>query len=142
MLKSHALLAVFALPLPHLAAAADRTTAGALITEPPTLVSLGFEWEMEGDDNRNAQVAVSYRKKGTEAWRTGLPLLRLQGERINRGPLQYTAPNLFAGSVFDLEPDTEYERTGPGFHGSARRVLHGLRQFRQLEHVPRASACR
>jgi hypothetical protein len=34
--------------------AADKTTAGELITEPPTLLSLGFEWRIEGDDNRNA----------------------------------------------------------------------------------------
>ncbi len=91
------------------AAAADRTTARTFVTEPPTLISLGFEWEIEGDDNRNAAVSVAYRRKGTTAWTTGLPLLRLQGERIDRGPLQYTVPNMFAGSVFDLEPGTEYE---------------------------------
>ena len=40
-------------------AAADRSTAGGLIVEPPTLISLGFEWPIDGDDNRNASVAVS-----------------------------------------------------------------------------------
>jgi hypothetical protein len=94
---------------PAPAAKAGRTVAKAFITEPPTLVSLGFEWEIDGDDNRNAEVAVSYRKKGEQAWRQGLPLFRLQRERIDRGPLQYTTPNMFAGSIFDLEPDTEYE---------------------------------
>ena len=92
-----------------IAAAADKTVAGQFIAEPPTLISLGFEWEIEGDDNRNAAVTVSYREKGTEVWKQGLPLLRLQNERINRGPLQYTTPNMFAGSIFDLAPDTEYE---------------------------------
>ena len=58
--------------------AADRTVAGQFITEPPTLISLGFEWEIDGDDNRNAAVAVSYRKKGEPVWKQGLPLLRLQ----------------------------------------------------------------
>jgi len=91
------------------ALAADSTTSGQFITEPPTLVSLGFEWEIDGDDNRNAAVEVSYRPKGSPAWSQGLPLLRLQRERISRGPLQYTTPNMFAGSVFDLEPGTEYE---------------------------------
>ena len=38
--------------------AVDRTVAGQFITEPPTLISLGFEWEITGDDNRNAAVAV------------------------------------------------------------------------------------
>ena len=39
--------------------AADKSTAGEFITEPATLVSLGFEWRIGGDDNRNAQVAVT-----------------------------------------------------------------------------------
>jgi hypothetical protein len=89
--------------------AADRTTPRNFVIEPPTLVSLGFEWEIDGDDNRNAAVAVSYRKKGAATWTLGLPLLRLQHEKIQRGPLQFTTPNMFAGSVFDLEPGTEYE---------------------------------
>jgi len=55
--------------------AADRTVAGPFITEPPTLISLGFEWEITGDDNRNAEVAVWYRKKGEQVWKQGLPLL-------------------------------------------------------------------
>jgi len=50
-------------------AAADRTSAGELVTEPATLVSLGFEWHIVGDDNRNASVAVSYRKQGEQAWK-------------------------------------------------------------------------
>ena len=88
---------------------ADRTTPRDFVIEPPTLISLGFEWEIAGDDNRNAAVAVSYRKKGAAVWTAGLPLLRLQRERIERGPLRFTTPNMFAGSIFDLEPGTEYE---------------------------------
>src|SRR5215212_1408910 len=55
---------------------------GEFVIEPPTLINLGFEWFIQGDDNRNASVAVSYRKKGDTGWKNGLPLLRLQGERI------------------------------------------------------------
>ena len=87
--------------------AADKTTAGELITEPPTLLSLGFEWRIDGDDNRNAQVAVSYRKAGEQTWKAGPPLLRIGNERINENALQYMTPNGFAGSIFDLEPGTE-----------------------------------
>ncbi len=36
------------------AAAAVRVTPGELVIDPPTLINLGFEWLMEGDDNRNA----------------------------------------------------------------------------------------
>src|SRR5438477_2480641 len=89
--------------------AADKTTAKEFITEPPTLLSLGFEWRIDGDDNRNATVAVSYRKKGDQTWKEGLPLLRIGNERINENSLHYIVPNGFAGSIFDLEPATEYE---------------------------------
>jgi hypothetical protein len=90
-------------------AAADKTTAGEFIAEPPTLVSLGFEWKIDGDDNRNATVAVSYRRKGEQAWKPGPPLLRIGNERINENALHYMTPNGFAGSIFDLDPATEYE---------------------------------
>jgi hypothetical protein len=89
--------------------AADKATAKEFITEAPTLLSLGFEWHIDGDDNRNATVAVSYRKKGEQTWKEGLPLLRIGNERINENSLHYIVPNGFAGSIFDLEPATEYE---------------------------------
>jgi hypothetical protein len=89
--------------------AANRTTAAEFVAERPTLISLGFEWHIDGDDNHNAAVSVFYRKKGEQAWKEGLPLLRLDHERINENALQYIVPNMFAGSVFDLEPGTDYE---------------------------------
>src|SRR5689334_10692816 len=89
--------------------AANRTTTGEFIAERPTLVSLGFEWHIDGDDNHNAAVSVFYRKKGDQTWKEGLPLLRLDHERINENALQYIVPNMFAGSIFDLEPGTDYE---------------------------------
>jgi hypothetical protein len=64
---------------------------------------------VDGDDNRNAVVAVWYRKKGDPAWKEGLPLLRIGNERINENALQYIVANGFAGSIFELSPDTEYE---------------------------------
>jgi hypothetical protein len=89
--------------------AADKATAGEFYAERPTLISLGFEWKIDGDDNRNSTVAVSYRKKGDQAWKEGLPLLRLGGERVNENAFDYIVPNMFAGSIFDLEPGTDYE---------------------------------
>jgi hypothetical protein len=83
----------------------DMVKPGKFIIEPPTLICLGFEWYIEGDDNRDATVEVLYRKKGEQVWKEALPLLRLQNEKVN----EYVAPNMFAGSIFDLEPDTEYE---------------------------------
>ena len=94
----------------------NRTIAGEFLVEPPTLINLGFEWFIDGDDNRTAQVAVSYRKatatttSAPAGWNEALPLLRLQHERTYReGMLDVIAPNAFAGSILDLEPDTEYE---------------------------------
>src|SRR5688572_18043681 len=90
--------------------AASSVTPGELMVEPPTLINLGFEWLIEGDDNRNAVVAVSYRKLGESAWKYGLPLLRLHGERVTPpNVFALVSPNMFAGSIFDLEPDTSYE---------------------------------
>ena len=89
---------------------AAKLTLGEFLIDPPTLINLGFEWFVDGDDNRNGAVAVSYRKKGAAAWKDGLSLLRVQHERITNGQqLDVIAPNMFAGSVLDLEPDTEYE---------------------------------
>jgi hypothetical protein len=90
--------------------AANAVEAGELVVEPPTLINLGFEWWIEGDDNRNASVAVSFRVRGATDWRPALPLLRLHGERIySESRVDVVAPNMFAGSILDLKPDTEYE---------------------------------
>src|SRR5258707_13244965 len=89
----------------------NKVKPGEFIVDHPTLINLGFEWLIQGDDNRNAQVEVSYRKQGETQWKQGLPLLRLQGERIyqNQGVFDVVSPNMFAGSILDLEPDTKYE---------------------------------
>lgn len=52
------------------------------LIDPPTLINLGFEWFLQGDENRNATVNVSYRKQGETAWKDALPMLRLKGERV------------------------------------------------------------
>ncbi len=109
--------------------AEDTVTAGELFIEPPTLISLGFEWIIEGDDDRDAAVALEYRKAGENDWIEGLPLLRIQQERsVFDQTLDYTAPNMFAGSIFYLDPDTEYEvrftLTDPdGVTGKAERLI-------------------
>src|SRR6478736_2088942 len=92
------------------AVAGSAVTAGEFIVDPPTLINLGFEWFIQGDDNRNASVEVSYRKQGAAQWQPALPLLRLQGERIKQGEqMDVISPNMFAGSILDLEPNTAYE---------------------------------
>jgi hypothetical protein len=96
------------------AANPNMVRPGEFVIEPPTLISLGFEWYVQGDDNHDATVEVWYRKEGDTVWKEALPLLRIYHEEHIRvsaigGDLHYVAPNMFAGSIFDLEPDTEYE---------------------------------
>ena len=118
----------------HGAFAADKVkentvTAAEFIVDPPTLINLGFEWIIQGDDNRNAKVEVSYRKKGDAQWKPALPLLRLQNEEIFQGDrLDVVSPNMFAGSILDLEPGTQYEArfvmSDPdGVRGDALKVV-------------------
>ena len=104
----------------HTASRSSPTAAaGDFWVEPPTLLSLGFEWRITGDDNRNARSTCTYRKKGEHALAQGAaaaaPAARVghraacprdgSGEHFNH----YIAPNMFAGSILNLEPDTEYE---------------------------------
>ncbi len=170
MLKHHvALAAVGAAVFASRTYAEDRVTAGEPSLEPSTLISLGVDWPIEGDDNRNASVAVEYRRSGEATWHRALPLFRLQNEQVNGrvggpsfvdatnaaesaaalarsnpavaaanatsttgafafSPFSYVAPNMFSGSVFDLQPDADYElrltlADPDGVSGDAQRVL-------------------
>src|SRR6201995_3479367 len=110
-------------------------TPGEIVIDPPTLINLGFEWPITGDDNRNSRVDVSFRKKGMAEWRKAMPLMRLQGERVYQGRaaageyiFNVVMPNMFAGSILDLEPSAEYEvrlvLTDPdGVTGKSTRLL-------------------
>lgn len=110
---SCAIAAGFLLMAPAYSSAAEMNAveAGEFVVEPPTLINLGFEWRVNGDDNRNAKVDVSYRKLGTSAWKSAMPLMRMNGERIYQEPgvFDVVMPNGFAGSILDLEPNTTYE---------------------------------
>jgi hypothetical protein len=87
----------------------NKIKAGELICDLPTLENLGFRWYIEGDSNRNASVAVSYRKKGEKKWRKALPMLRVQNEIVDQARDNYRCGNLFAGSVLFLKPGTHYD---------------------------------
>lgn len=91
-----ALLLAIALAAAGAPSGSSAVTAGEFIGEPPTLIGLGFEWAIEGDDNRNAAVSAHYRRKGGKGWREALPLLRIGDERAEgarpAGPPLRTAP--------------------------------------------------
>ncbi|MBI5085158.1 MAG: hypothetical protein HZB13_11240 [Acidobacteria bacterium] len=120
--------------------AQDSTTAGRFLVNHPTLLNLGFQWAISGDDNRNAQVAVQYRGPGELAWRSALPLLRIGGEIVGRETehLRYTVPHGFAGSILNLQPGTEYEcrftLTDPD--GVSGQAVHTLKVRTRTEPQP------
>lgn len=89
----------------------NSTHSGKFVVEHPTLKNLGFEWQISGDANRNATVAVQFRPVGQAEWRPALPLVRIGGEHVYRRAehLDYTVPDGFAGSILNLQPGTEYE---------------------------------
>lgn len=69
----------------------------------PTVNALGVQVLITGDTNRNARITVRYRPAGG-AFKDGPALLRVRPETLS-----VTVPEQFAGSVFDLQPDTDYE---------------------------------
>ena len=90
---------------------AQSVTAGEFVVDPPTLINLGFEWFIDGDDNRNASVDVSYRKQGDDRLEAGAAAAAAAGraDLAGRAARRRSSPNMFAGSILDLEPDTAYE---------------------------------
>ena len=81
-----------------------------LIVEPPTLISLGFEWFIEATPTATRP---SPWRIGAPASATGARACRCCACRTSASSyvetLYYTAPNMFAGSVFELAENTEYE---------------------------------
>jgi hypothetical protein len=86
----------------------DGALPGALTAEASTPHSIGVRWPVVGDRNRNATIAVAYRKVGGEAWAEGYPLFRTYNDRVSPDNVVHDG-HLFAGSIVDLTPDTEYE---------------------------------
>jgi hypothetical protein len=72
--------------------------------------------------NRNGSVTVQFRKKGTQKWEHGMMLRRISAGE-NEG---FSWRNRHSGSIFNLEPDTEYEirlRLDDPDGGSSQQVI-------------------
>src|SRR5215469_14202832 len=78
---------------------------GTPVLDRPTLMALGVQLPITGDDNYNASVTVRYRKSGDTSWRGGQPLYRVHPDTI----VGLSTPPQFAGSIFDLRPNTSYD---------------------------------
>lgn len=90
-------------------AARAPAVPGEVIVEEPTLFCAGFQWRIGGDANRNCTVTVAYRKGGAGEWKEGFPFLRCRSWDSAGTKWTFNVGNLLAGSIFDLEPGTEYE---------------------------------
>lgn len=74
----------------------------------PTLMALGVQLPISGDENRSASVTLRYRAVGAPTWKDAPALLRVKPETIPAGEGS-AVPEQFAGSIFDLRPATTYE---------------------------------
>lgn len=117
----------------------DDTVPGEASTPHPTLHNLAVEWRIEGDDNLNGTVAVTFRETGTRTWHPALPLRRVPpGTFKDRDPKRsfISWENNHSGSIVDLEPDTTYEialRLHDPDGGTAEKILRD-----RTRPVPRA----
>jgi len=127
-------LAVLAPAFALSARAGENASAPAEIQpEPSTLHCLAVRWPVKGDDNANATIEVQFRRapgvpragersgdgSGDAAWKQGFPLFRTirAATRDQRDQWSFNGippgrlPGgwIFAGSVVDLDPETEYE---------------------------------
>ncbi len=64
-----------------------------------TIRSIGLEWDITGDNNRNAVATVQHREQGASTWKQAMPLFRVDHEGFN----------MLAGSILFLNPGTTYE---------------------------------
>ncbi|MCF6264201.1 MAG: right-handed parallel beta-helix repeat-containing protein [Xanthomonadales bacterium] len=75
-----------------------ETIPGSL-TAYSTIRSIGFEWNISGDTENNAQALVQYRVNGSTPWLDAQPLFRVN----------FQAYDMLSGSILFLDAGTEYE---------------------------------
>lgn len=93
------------LPPPAVPAPGDAVVPGPVVAPYPTLHFVTLMWPFSGDANRDAAVAVRFREAGTATWLDAMPLRRVE-PGSNAG---FGWGGRFAGSLFDLAADTDYE---------------------------------
>ena len=98
MLKQLVLASLTVLSFGVILAQSNGTEIGKFTVWHPTLLNLGFEWSIIGDENRNAIVEVQFRTVGENKWRDAMPLVRFGSERVFRARehLDYAVPDDFA----------------------------------------------
>ncbi len=134
-----ATMTLFVLTLCSLAAADDNATVPGEVTTPyPTILNLAVEWKIAGDANLNGTVSVRYRAARENAWREAMPLRRVPAGQARRTTPTFRWENKHSGSIFDLQPNTEYEialKLDDPDGGSAERTVRA-----RTRSVPRPAA--
>lgn len=101
-------------------------TVGQATVDPETVTTLGIQVPVSGDADFDGHIFVRYRKNDTcGRWREAMEL-----HHVNPGHVPaITVPNHFAGSIFNLQPDTEYQieltaaDDGEGVAGLTTQIL-------------------
>ncbi len=89
------------------AAWAQTSTVPGPIAVEATQVAAGIEWLIDGDTDQDCVVLTRFRLAAdSSGWREGQPLFRVEPGIQNEH--QVDPGNLLAGSLFDLEPASEY----------------------------------
>jgi hypothetical protein len=100
-------LCVLSIGAPGRARSVDSTTPGTIDIE-SSFDAIGFRWAIEGDDDLDCRVAVSFRASGAGGpWIEAQDLLRVEPGSYNNYGID--PGNLLAGSIFDLASDTSYD---------------------------------
>lgn len=90
--------------VPSVALAQATLAIDAVNVDPPTLVTLGVQVLIHGDDDHDATIGVRYRRVGDASFADAMPLYRVHPEVSDM-----SVPEQFAGSIFELLPSTSYE---------------------------------
>jgi hypothetical protein len=94
-------------PFKSTPAGPNGSIPGEIMPDPGTLHCVSVRWPVKGDENKNAVIGVEYRKAGEKKWRPAMPLFRCETAALVEKPPEGCW--MFAGSVLNLVPDTNYE---------------------------------
>ena len=86
-------------------------SVGPIEFDPSTIETIGISLPvLGGDEDHDAVVRVSYREVDATSWKEALPLQRVRTDMLSREvPSTFPIAEQFAGSVFNLRPDSAYE---------------------------------
>jgi len=87
----------------------NETIPGSVSLPFPTVTNLAVEWYIQGDKNLNAEVLMNFRQAGETKWTQAMPLRRVPAGKSRGTRPIFSWPNKLSGSIFDLQPDTNYE---------------------------------